>query len=571
MSIQKYYTRACLIVALLLSACGGGSTDAPPKVVNLVKPAYVYMAGNYVEGLTYSAKTLSGSTGPKGLFMYRVGEPVTFSIGNKVIGNVDLPAYQSRPVTHFDILGTNNPRDPNVINLSVLLSFLGDASSSGQTGNIKINPDRLALANNIKKGLFTDTRKVDPDDFIWMLGEQAKRASPPITVPDKGTVLALAKAQTIADKIQIRPYPSLILPPVASLSSRYLPCSAPNPNGFNFDFNEFKSTVTLSASNSDDANGDSLTYKWSIDSKPKTSKAVIASPTLDTITVGIDADDEPYVFRLFVSDPFYKDENDAALRASCTANVKKTNIAGVYSVATAQPPGPSVLGPQVLAISDTAEIWGYTASTVFAGVVTPSDTLGTYALSSLISCQQDVSKAPPAACTTQQLLSGGALKLENGQPPRTLTGSIGADQLSSLTSNTATDAPTLFTSLAGNYQEYPLGSTAKVWTFSKTTFSFTDTVTTTTGGKTTSTPTLCASGDIKVDATSQVLDANGAVTKYAIPIKIDFKAACNDGFNANSSTTGVLFPDPSFDKAGYTFIGKNPSQSAIFVRHFIRQ
>jgi hypothetical protein len=154
---------------------------------------------------------------------------------------------------------------------------------------------------------------------------------------------------------------------------------------------------------------------------------------------------------------------------------------------------------------------------------------------------------------------------------RTLTGSIGADQLSSLTSNTATDAPTLFTSLAGNYQEYPLGSTAKVWTFSKTTFSFTDTVTTTTGGKTTSTPTLCASGDIKVDATSQVLDANGAVTKYAIPIKIDFKAACNDGFNANSSTTGVLFPDPSFDKAGYTFIGKNPSQSAIFVRHFIRQ
>jgi len=561
MSIKNLYSLACLIALMLLSACGGGSSDTSTKVANPDKSGYVYMAGDYVEGITYSAKTLSGTTGPKGLFMYRVGEPITFSVGNKRIGVYTPPAYAVSPVTHYAILGTNNPHAPEVINLTVLLFFLSQDSPSSQTGSIKINPTRLNLADNIKESLLTD-----PKIFRAKLAEQISKDPTLLPLPDEGTVLAYAKARTMADRVQIPPYLSMILPAATSPVSRYLPCSEPNPSGFNFDFNEFKSTVTLSAINSEDANGDKLSFQWFIDSKPRSSKAtVLGTGTDPQITVGIDADDEPYIFRVLVSDQ----ASNPVPSASCAAKLQKTNVAGVYSVVTAPPSGASVLGPPVLAISDTAEVWGYTASTVFAGVVRPADKLGTYALSSLISCQQDVSKAPPVACTTQPLLSGGALALNKDQ--RTLTGSIGADQLSLLTSNTATDAPTLFTSLAGNYQEYPLGPTAKVWTISKTTFSFTDTVTTSTGGKTTSTSTLCASGDIKVDANSQVLDGNGAVTKYAIPIKIDFKAACNDGFNANSSTTGVLFPDPSFDKAGYTFIGKNPSQSAIYVRHFIRQ
>jgi hypothetical protein len=493
---------------------------------------------------------------------------VTFSVGNKVIGTYTPKAYSVGPVTHFSILGTNNPHDPDVINLSVLLFFLRDDSSSGQTGNIKIDPYRLALANNIKKmDLFTDTKKVDPEDFLVMLNEQAKKASSRITVPDKGTVLALAKAQTIADKILVPPYPSLVLPPAVSLSSRYLPCSAPNPYGFNFDFNEFKSTVTLSAGNSEDANGDKLSYQWLIDSKPTTSKALIPGTATDPqITVGIDADDEPYLFRVLVSDQV----SNPTPYAICSANVKKTNIAGVYNVSNTQPSGPPLLQLPVLAISDTADVWGYTTSTVFAGVISPAEKPGAYAITSLISCQQDFTKTPAGAeCKTPQLLSGGALALNNVQAQRTLTGSIGQDNLPSLTANTAPDAPTLFTSLAGTYRE--LGSDTKNWVISKTTLSFTDTVTTTVNGKTTSASTLCATGDMKTDANSQVLDANGAITKFMIPIKIEFKAACNDGFDPNSSSTGVLMPDASLGPGGFTFIGKNPNQSSLFVRHFLRR
>jgi hypothetical protein len=532
MSIQKYYSRACLIVALLLSACGGGSPDAPPKVVNLDKSAYVYMAGDYVEGLTYSAKTLSGTTGPKGLFMYRVGEPVTFSIGNKRIGSYTPPAYPVNTVTHFSILGTNNPYDTAVVNLSVLLHFLDSDSGTNLNNGLTIGQDRLALANKVNEAL-TDS------NYLAGLRVMAQNASPPQTVPNTNSVLAFAKAQTIVDKIQVPPYAA-----------------------GNFVFNEFKSTLTLSALDSTDANGDSLTYKWSIDSKPKTSKAVIASPTLDTITVGIDADDEPYIFRVLVSDSV------AAVPLTLTADVKKTNIAGVYTSG-----GLQTSERRVVAITDTAEVWGYTSSTAnnvttvraFTGGIMFDNTNSKYklALSASAVANTVCPQQCPAETWTAQLNSAQP----NDPQPRTVTVQNGPDS-NILQATALTDAPTLFTNMAGWYGE--LGSPAKKWGISKTTLSFYDTVTTTVGGKTTSTLTLCATGDMKTDANSQVLDANGAVTKFMIPIKIDFKAACNDGFDPNSSSTGVLMPDASLGLGGYTFIGKNPNQSYLFVRHFIR-
>ena len=524
---------------MLLSACGGGSSETPAKVVNLDKTSYVYMAGDYVEGLSYSAKTLSGVTEKKGLFKYRAGEAVTFSIGTKVIGTYTPPTYPVSTVTHFSILGTTNPYDTAVENLSVLLHFLDIDSANNLSNGFQISADRLAVADKVT---------VELSDKSY-LGQLVTLAAP-LVVPDKNSVLAFAKAQSIVDKIQVAPYPAATVA-----------------------FNEFKSTVTLSALDSTDANGDKLSYQWFIDSKPKTSKAVIATPSLDTITVGIDADDEPYIFRVLVADSV------SAVPLSLTANFAKTNVTGVYSSGSAQISGRTVVA--IVAISDTAEVWGYTSTTAnttttsraFTGSVSRVDKAIDYSVkplndkpidynvTSLIFCDQIFPAISPAACPTRKL-ADSTFQLTSTSTTRTLTGPIGISNQSSLGATAAPDAPTLLTSLAGTYKEY--GSTSKNWGISKTTFSYSET---NADGK----PVVCATGDIRVDANSQVLDANGAVTKFAIPIKIEFKAACDDGFDPNTSTTGVLFSDPSIGLAGYTFIGKNPSQSSIFVRHFIRQ
>jgi hypothetical protein len=414
-----------------------------------------------------------------------------------------------------------------VVNLSVLLHFLDSDSANNLSNGFQISADRLAVAEKV-------TVELRDKSYLEQLVKLAEKAAPPLTVPDRSSVLAFAKAQSIVDKIQVAPFPAATVA-----------------------FNEFKSTATLSALDSADANGDKLTYQWFIDSKPKTSKAVIATPTLDTVTIAIDAEDEPYIFRVTVSDSV-----SAVPYTLPPAKFQRTNVAGVYSsVSTTNS------NRNVVAISDTAEAWGYTStrsnktttSHAFTGSVSrvgkADDYL--YSVTKLSSCDQIFPAMSPADCPTIKL-ADSAFQLNRTQS--TLTGLVGVSNEPTLVANDAPDAPTLLTSLAGTYGD---PGTFKNWVISKTTFSYSET---NADGK----PVVCATGDIKVDSNSQVLDANGLVTKFAIPIKIEFKDACSDGFAPNTSTTGVLFSDPSIGSAGYTFIGKNPNQSSIFIRHFIR-
>ncbi|MDH4481245.1 MAG: hypothetical protein QE279_00880 [Rhodoferax sp.] len=535
MSIQKFYSLACLTASLLLVACGGGSTETTVKTVNPDKSTRIYMAGAYVEGLSYSAANLSGTTAANGAFKYRVGETVTFKVGTKTIGTYTPLAYTPTTITHFSILGNTDPYSTETVNLSVLLHFLDNdaALSNGDAvlGNgLKVNAERLALADQV--GV-----KLNDVTYLEKLREKASAATPRKTVPEADTVIPRSKAQTNIDKIQVAPHAAGV-----------------------FTFNEFKSTLTFSAANSTDANGDKLSYQWFIDSKPKASQALIASPTLDTITFSVDADDEPYILRAVVSDAV------SAVPLSLEAEVKKTNIAGVYSTGSLQSPERGVV-----AISDTAELWGYIANTVnnvtttraFAGLVSRSDAAADYTVNSLLSCT--FLTVPYATCTAENL-PGYSFKLDNPAVSRQLTGSVGSSN-TPMRATPLPDAPTLNTSLAGTYRE--LNTIKANWVIARTTFSFSEP---STDGKTV---TLCATGDIKIDANSQVVDANGAITKFVVPIKIDFRAACpptgKTGFDTGSSSTGVLIPDPSLGPGGYTFIGKNPNQTALFVRHLIRQ
>ena len=73
---------AAAVAALLVSACGGGSDDAP------LKSTFIDAA---VSGAAYGTATQTGTTAADGGFNYRPGESVTFSVGGVRLPSVVVP------------------------------------------------------------------------------------------------------------------------------------------------------------------------------------------------------------------------------------------------------------------------------------------------------------------------------------------------------------------------------------------------------------------------------------------------------------------------------------------------
>lgn len=116
--------------ALLISACGGGSTSVSTPVDNSTPNTVTpdasddLQTGRFVDsavaGLAYSTLTQSGVTDTDGMFSYRAGETVTFSIGD-----VDLPATPGADIiTPLSVFSTDDITDTRVMNLSRLLQTL---------------------------------------------------------------------------------------------------------------------------------------------------------------------------------------------------------------------------------------------------------------------------------------------------------------------------------------------------------------------------------------------------------------------------------------------------------------
>ena len=89
----------CLVMPLF-AACGGGSTPPPPEPDPPPATSVGVFIDSPVEGLTYQSNTGSpGTTDAEGMFVYIVGESLTFSIGGVVLGT--LPDGQPL-VTPYD-------------------------------------------------------------------------------------------------------------------------------------------------------------------------------------------------------------------------------------------------------------------------------------------------------------------------------------------------------------------------------------------------------------------------------------------------------------------------------------
>jgi len=528
MYFNKFVCFLAIMGACLLQGCGGGGSDAP---VSNVKVAYVYMAGGFVEGLTYSTETQSGTTGPRGLFNYQQGETVTFKVGNQTLTPYKIKLSAPLPLTHFDILGTRNPNATVIQNLSVLLHMLDEDGDI--TNGIKLSDTKLAAANRV-------TDALQAESYLSALAVEATKAQ--IEIPNLGSVLSMSTAQMKVDGVSVAPYA------FGSAS-----------------FNEFNGVITLSAAGSADANSDNLTYNWTFASRPKSSSAVIVNPTGSSPTMVVDAFDEPYIFRLTVTDSGGLN----SVSAPVSITVARNPIAGVYT---------QVLDEntrQVVAITDTGELWGYALSNTpnrlrrFTGpIVRTSDSLPRYSVSPLAHQTTQPCRSPcpdpDRMDLTADFTAPGSIAITSDWANTFLFESIAPKQLIAAT---LPNKPLLITDLMGTYREKDSAPDSKDWKITaKGEFSFSKTLAD-------NKLTLCAIGQIAINKDGQVLNRQGFVTRQAIPVSIEIKNECDepiDSATLGSTFNGYILPDPTLGNAGYSFIGINASGSRFFLRHFIK-
>lgn len=523
MTIQKLVGFLAFIGVCLLTGCGGSSSSDTPAVT--IRDGYVYMAGGFVEGLTYSTETQSGTTGPKGQFKYQSGESVVFKIGNQTLPAYKIKAFTPLPLTHFDILSTRNPNAKAIQNISVLLQMLDD---DGVLANgIKISPVKLAVANGVKDDLQSET-------YLSSLAIEAAKAQ--IQMPDLGTVLSLSTAQMKANGVAIAPY--------AFGSASY---------------NEFNSILTLSALGSVDANSDPLTYSWSIVSKPKLSTAQIVNPTSISATLLVDAFDEPYIFQLTVTD-----SGGLSTVTQVTASVASTPIAGIYTNYL------DAATRQLVLITDTSEIWGYALSNsanrsrrFFAPMARSSTSIPQYTAAPLtyVTTQQCTNGCDDRIDLTANFSNPASITINNSWANSFLFETDGTAQL---LDTSPSDNAILIANMAGTYREKDSAPDSKDWKITaKGEFNFYKNLN--------SKNTLCAIGQIALDKDGRVLNRQGFVTRYAIPVSIEFKDECDENFDTGTTSVGYFMPDSTLGSAGFSFLGKNASGSRMFLRHFIKQ
>lgn len=137
-----------MLTALLLSACGGGSSGVSTGSAEGTESSNEPQTGRFVdsavEGLQYTTGTESGFTGADGSYSFLVGQSVTFSIGDIVLPTV--PATEL--ITPLSVFSTDEITDTRVMNLAVLLQTLD--TDGDPVGGITISADAIASATGLE-------------------------------------------------------------------------------------------------------------------------------------------------------------------------------------------------------------------------------------------------------------------------------------------------------------------------------------------------------------------------------------------------------------------------------------
>lgn len=142
-------TSLCIFVIVstaFLGACGGGSDpssfNGEDNSSDLLMGQFIDVAP--VQGLSFRTPTVSGLTDAQGLFSYRLGEDVVFSLGD-----VQLPETQALPVlTTLDVFATADTLNRRIINFNRLMISL---DSDAQLANgVQVSQQAVLAATGLQ-------------------------------------------------------------------------------------------------------------------------------------------------------------------------------------------------------------------------------------------------------------------------------------------------------------------------------------------------------------------------------------------------------------------------------------
>jgi len=304
---MKYAMRliSLAVVSAALGACGGGGGSG--TTTNVTVPSVATATGIFVDspvgGMAYSTATQNGKTNSKGEFTYAPGESITFSVGN-----ISLPTVAANTtVTPLDIAKTTDINHQVVSNILVLLQSLDD--DGDPTNGINIPSGAASQANapisfDVSPAAFAANAAViklvgnSGSATKTLVSEAAAKAHFRDTLNGNGSV----------SKINVAP--------VANAGAAQSVVAG--------------ATVALDASQSSDANGDPLTYAWTLTSKPLGSLAALAEPTAVKPSFVADMAGT-YVASLMVNDGAV---NSTASKVTIVAS--STNAAPVANAGSAQ-------------------------------------------------------------------------------------------------------------------------------------------------------------------------------------------------------------------------------------------
>jgi beta-glucanase (GH16 family) len=273
---NKFRQIAGLAVVTCLFACGGGgggSSGVVAASISTSSSTGIFL-DSAVQGLHYDTATQHGDTDASGRFQYLPGESIAFSIGN--IRLASTPAKSV--VTPLDLAVTTNPSDQRVTNMLVLLQSL---DADGNTSNgITIPPTAAAMApTGINFNVASTVFRANAALTSFLANAVASNR---VLVTDADARLHFQSSLNAGAgnaKTNIAPYANAGTPQSVSIGS----------------------TATLDASTSGDANGDALSYQWTMVSRPAGSAANLlgASSVSASLVPDVAGD---YLLGLVVSD-----------------------------------------------------------------------------------------------------------------------------------------------------------------------------------------------------------------------------------------------------------------------------
>ena len=138
--IHKMTAIAILAIGSLVGCGGGGGSGGASTKTG-------YFIDSAVEGLEYTSGSTTGITGADGSFKYEEGKPVTFKIGNMVLGSLTVTNSRVFPVDL--VSGATDESHPKVSLMAQILQTL-DSDGNASNGITITETSRRAITQAIE-------------------------------------------------------------------------------------------------------------------------------------------------------------------------------------------------------------------------------------------------------------------------------------------------------------------------------------------------------------------------------------------------------------------------------------